>query len=123
MAKRPASIALLKYAENVASYKAGEVVFQAGDSGKHMYVVKSGAVELRIGGQRVESLKSGDVFGEMALVDGEQRCATAIAITDAQLVPIDQPRFEYLVKQTPYFALEVMQIMARRLRQMNVRRP
>jgi CRP-like cAMP-binding protein len=55
----------------------------------------------------------------MALLDKEPRSTTAIANTDCRLVPVDQKRFTFLVQQTPYFAIEVMQIMAERLRRLN----
>jgi len=116
---RRRSIGLLKYADNVSNYKAGDVVFSEGTLGTHMYVVKSGSVELRVGGRPVEKVESGGILGEMALLDGETRSATAVAASACELVPVDQEKFEYLVRQTPYFALEVMQIMALRLRHMN----
>ena len=56
------------------------------------------------------------MFGEMALVDSEPRSAEAVARTDCKLVPINKKRFAFLVTETPFFALEVMQVMANRLR-------
>ena len=56
------------------------------------------------------------IFGEMALIDNEPRSATAVAITDVELVPISEKQFLFLVTQTPYFALKVMRILAQRLR-------
>jgi CRP-like cAMP-binding protein len=55
----------------------------------------------------------------MALIDSAPRSATAIAATDVQLVPVGEKQFAFLVSQTPYFALNVMRVMARRLRAMN----
>jgi len=52
----------------------------------------------------------------MAMVDGQPRTAAAVARTDCQLVPIDQKRFQFLVQQTPYFAIEVMRVLVERLR-------
>ena len=95
------------------------MIFKEGDRGDRMYVVKAGNVELRVVGQTIETLESGDILGEMAMLDNEPRSATAVASTDCQIVPIDQQKFQFLLKETPYFAIEVMQIMARRLRRMN----
>jgi len=61
----------------------------------------------------------GGILGEMALLDNEPRSTTAIANTDCKLAPVDQRRFTFLVQQTPYFAIQVMQIMAERLRRLN----
>ncbi len=61
----------------------------------------------------------GAIFGEMVLVDNSPRSATAIARTDCRVVPISEKRFQFLIQETPYFAIQVMQIMATRLRRMN----
>jgi CRP-like cAMP-binding protein len=52
----------------------------------------------------------------MAMVDGHPRVASAVARTDCKLCPIDQKRFQFLVQQTPYFAIEVMRVLVERLR-------
>jgi CRP-like cAMP-binding protein len=57
----------------------------------------------------------------MALIDNSPRSATAIAKTDCKVVPLDQRRFQFLVQETPFFALQVMTIMATRLRHANSR--
>jgi CRP-like cAMP-binding protein len=119
MRKPRTSLKLLKYMEPVETYRAGEVVFREGEHGKTMYLVKAGNVDLRILERTVETLEAGDILGEMALLDNEARSATAVAATDCQLVVIDNDKFLYLVRETPFFALEVMQIMAARLRRMN----
>jgi len=113
------SLNYLKYAENFKSYKAGDIIFKEGDPGLFMYVVKDGKVELRAEGLLLETVISGQIFGEMALIEASPRCASAIAATDCKVVPLDQDKFQYLVKQTPYFALEVLKIMAQRLRAVN----
>jgi CRP-like cAMP-binding protein len=119
MAKRHTSLEFLKYADKFSTYHAGDVIFKEGDSGKYMYVVKAGSVELRVGKKVIEKLDEGHIFGEMALVDSDPRSATAIASTDCQLVPLDMEKFQYMVRQSPYFAVEVMQVLAARLRRMN----
>src|SRR5687768_2300041 len=106
MAKRHTSIDFLRYADKFSTHKAGAVIFKEGDAGKEMFVVKAGRVELRVHGMVIETLEEGDVLGEMALLDGESRSATAAAATDCQLVHIDRAKFQYMVQQTPYFALE-----------------
>ena len=65
-------------------------------------------------------LAADSIFGEMALIDNEPRSATAVAITDVELVPISEKQFLFLVSQTPYFALKVMRILAQRLRATNM---
>jgi CRP/FNR family transcriptional regulator, cyclic AMP receptor protein len=119
MSRNKTSLHYLKYADNFKTYAAGDVIFKEGDPGLFMYVVKDGKVELRAEGLLLETVQSGDIFGEMALIENSVRSATAVAATDCKVVPLDQDKFTYLVKQTPYFALEVLRIMAHRLRAVN----
>ena len=119
MSKPRTSLKFLKYADDVETFHAGDVIFREGETGKVMYVIKAGTVELRIMDRAVETLEANEILGEMAILDNETRSATAVAATDCQLVPINSEKFLYLVRETPYFALEVMQIMAGRLRRMN----
>jgi len=119
MGKPRTSLKFLKYADTVETFHAGDVIFREGETGRIMYVIKAGTVELRIMDRPVETLEANEILGEMALLDSETRSATAVAVTDCQLVPINSEKFLYLVRETPYFAVEVMQIMAGRLRRMN----
>jgi CRP-like cAMP-binding protein len=118
MSKRHTSLEFLKYADTFTTYHAGDVIFKVGDTGKMMYVVKSGIVDLKVGSKLLEKMIEGHIFGEMAIVDSSPRSATAIAATDCQLVPIDMDKFQYMIRQSPYFAIEVMQVLTERLRHM-----
>jgi CRP/FNR family transcriptional regulator, cyclic AMP receptor protein len=102
-------------------YTAGQTIIEAGTNGATMYVVLDGEVEIHIGGQEPSVGGPGTIFGEMALIDDDPRSATVIAKTDCRLLEIDHRRFESLVAETPYFALEVMHVMADRLRKSNAR--
>ncbi|MGA8899220.1 Crp/Fnr family transcriptional regulator [Bradyrhizobium sp.] len=82
-------------------------------------MIKSGQVRIQIGNRTVTELAADDIFGEMALIDSEPRSATAIAVTDVELVPVSERHFLFLVDQTPYFALKVMRVLAQRLRVTN----
>jgi CRP/FNR family transcriptional regulator, cyclic AMP receptor protein len=101
------------------SYKAGSVVFREGDQARELYVIKSGQVRIQIGNRTITELGTDSVFGEMALIDSEPRSATATAITDVELVPVTEKQFLFLVRQTPFFALKVMRVLAQRLRATN----
>jgi CRP/FNR family transcriptional regulator, cyclic AMP receptor protein len=101
------------------SFRAGEVVFEAGATGTELYIVKSGTIGIRLGDNVVETVPEGGVFGEMALIDASPRSATAVAMTDATLVPVGERQFLFMVSEAPYFALSVMRVLARRLRQSN----
>lgn len=99
-----------------SAHEAGEVIFAAGDPGDYMYVVRSGEIEIERDGTVVETLSGGGIFGEMALIDGSPRSATARAKTDAELAPINEKSFLFLVHETPFFAIAVMRTLAERLR-------
>jgi CRP-like cAMP-binding protein len=103
----------------VREFKAGEVIFNQGDAASEFFVVQSGKVEIRLGNRVLSTLGEHDIFGEMALIDPAPRSATAVAATDVKLVPVSEKQFLFLVSRTPYFALNVMRTLARRLRSTN----
>lgn len=109
------------FANEVApeSYSEGSIIFEEGQPRDCMYVVLNGEVELKVGGQVVETVGVDDFFGEMAMIDLGPRSATAVAKTDCSLVPINEKRFLYMVEETPFFAITVMRVLSRRLRRRN----
>ena len=100
-------------------FKVGDVIFRQGDPAQELFIVQSGEVEIRLGNRVLETLPQYSIFGEMALIDTAPRSATAIAASDAKLVPVSEKQFLFLISNTPYFALNVMRVMARRLRAAN----
>ena len=99
-----------------AKFQPGEVIFSEGDKGDKMYVIRSGEVEIERNGKIVETLSAGGIFGEMALIDGSPRAATARAKTACEVAPITEKSFLFLVHETPFFAIAVMRALADRLR-------
>jgi CRP/FNR family cyclic AMP-dependent transcriptional regulator len=100
-------------------YKAGDVIFKEGDAAQELFIIQSGEVEIRLGNRLLEKLPQFSIFGEMALIDASPRSATAVAASDVNLVPVTEKQFLFLISNTPHFALNVMRIMARRLRATN----
>lgn len=107
---------LLRREPDVRKFTAGEAVFTEGEPGDCMFAVVEGDVAIRKGERVLEHVHAGGVFGEMALIDKTPRSASAVAVTDCQVVAVAEKRFMYLVQQTPYFALEIMHVLADRLR-------
>ena len=107
--------------ENTQVYEPGAVIFQAYDMGSEMYIVVDGEVELSIDSKVLEVIGPGQPFGEMALIDQAPRVATATAKTRCKLIVIPEKRFLFMVQQAPEFALQIMKVMADRLRKMNAR--
>ena len=112
------SLAMFRNADAVP-FPAGQCIFNCGEAGSEMYVIKSGSVEVQFENGESEKVGQGEIVGEMALLDDGTRSATAVAASDCELVPITAERFQFLVQQTPFFAIEVMRTMARRLRREN----
>lgn len=110
------------------NYVAGEFIFCEGDPGIGIYIIKEGEVEINITDvhKRVFTLATfskGDFFGEIALIDGEKRSATAIAKTDAKLAVIFKPDLDEFIDKYPKKGIKVLQgitqIVAERLRKMD----
>ena len=92
---------------------AGTLLFQAGQPGEAMYVVKRGEIELYIkdhAGQKIALATAGvgQVFGEMALLDHGPRTATARALADSELLELDRASLLLLFKTTPTAALSLL---------------
>jgi CRP-like cAMP-binding protein len=102
--------------EGYQSFPAGAIILKKGEPGNVMYVVKAGTVEVRDGRRLLDTVDPGGVVGEVALIDAGGRSASVIAKTDCQLLPIDEEQFILLVERMPYFALQVMRVLADRLR-------
>lgn len=100
-------------------FKAGSIIFREGDDAHELFVIRKGEVRIQIGNRTISELPADSIFGEMALIDNEPRSATAIAVSDVELVPVSEKQFLFLVSQTPYFALKVMRVLAQRLRATN----
>ena len=100
-------------------YKAGETIFHEGDAATELFVVKAGQVGIMCGNRLLDTLDAGSIFGEMALIDSAPRSATAVAMSEVELIPVSEKQFLFMVSQTPFFALNVMRILARRLRDSN----
>jgi CRP/FNR family transcriptional regulator, cyclic AMP receptor protein len=98
---------------------AGERIFVEGDDGRCMYVVRSGQVSITKHGMVLERVGPNGIFGEMALIDGSPRSATATAVEPTEIAPIDKSAFDHLVRRNPDFALRVMRLLVDRLRQTN----
>ena len=100
----------------------GEILFKEGDPGTTMYLVRSGVLRIRSGSVVYEDVAAGGIVGEMGLVEKHMpRSATIYALQLAELVEIDEDRFERLVERHPHFAVTVMRVLSRRLRHMDRR--
>ena len=112
---------LFQHDADAVSVKAGQELFKKGDRGDCLYIVKSGSIRLGDGNIVYETVSVGGMLGEMALIDSQPRSATAIAVEDALVLPVNQALFLKTVQQSPYFAIRLARLLSRRLRAMNER--
>jgi CRP-like cAMP-binding protein len=102
-------------------YRGGEIVFSQGDPGDALYAVVAGRVRISAGtadGREVSFniMEPGDAFGEIALLDGGPRTASATATEATDLVAIRRDHLFSLVEREPKVALELLKLCGSRLR-------
>jgi CRP/FNR family cyclic AMP-dependent transcriptional regulator len=108
----------------INEFDVDDVIFEEGSDGRELFVVLDGQVEIAkvngTGKTVIVTLGKGEFFGEMAVIDGSSRSATAIAAApNTRVMRINHARFVYLVSQQPAFALMVMDALSKRLRASN----
>ncbi|MFT5193341.1 MAG: CRP/FNR family cyclic AMP-dependent transcriptional regulator, partial [Candidatus Promineifilaceae bacterium] len=104
-------------------YKAGDMVFHEGDPGNALYIVHSGLVRIYTGGREngfetsvILFGRPGDVFGELAVIDGEPRSASAKAMEDTVVYVIERETFRNHMEMIPKLAFNFMSLMSRKMR-------
>lgn len=102
------------------TFKAGETILREGMSGDSAFVISTGRVGIfkAIDGKRIQlaTLEDGELLGELALLDGERRMATAVALTPVAALRIPKPVFEQKMRSVDPFIRSVMRVMATNLR-------
>lgn len=111
-------IAALCHAQNLA---AGEVLFQKGDSGDALYGIRRGQIRIETGsagGGRLTMnvLGAGDVFGEIAVLDGQTRTADATAAEASELFIVRRNDFLSYLESEPQVALKLIALLCQRIR-------
>jgi CRP/FNR family transcriptional regulator, cyclic AMP receptor protein len=106
-------------ARYVRNFKRGEVVFREGDAGHTMYVLRAGRVRISRSVRGRETtfalLGPGDFFGEMAILTGRPRNATATVVEDAAALELDAARFEAMLQSEPHISARIMQRLCERV--------
>ncbi|QQP89308.1 cyclic nucleotide-binding domain-containing protein [Skermanella sp. TT6] len=102
---------------------AGEVIFKAGDPGSVAYLIEKGRVAIHLDHEcsREPLTIKGDseIFGEMALIDGSPRCASAVAMADTTCIQITDHHMSQIMETVPVFVKALLHILILRLRQSN----
>jgi CRP/FNR family cyclic AMP-dependent transcriptional regulator len=105
-------------------YKKGEKIFNSGDIGTSVVLIRSGSIEIKAGDKLLAELQAGDFFGEVALIIDEPRTADAIAIEDSELIFFLRSDLEEWIQRSPsngaQFMLNIAKVLAARLRHTNI---
>jgi CRP-like cAMP-binding protein len=96
----------------------GEAVFKEGDFDRSLFIVVEGAVRIEVHGEEVNVLGPGSCFGEMALLEGKARSATAVAVEATHALKVEHDEFFELITERPEIAKGVMAVLSGRLREM-----
>ncbi|KAJ3264655.1 hypothetical protein HDU77_007846 [Chytriomyces hyalinus] len=103
-----------------AFYVSGDTVFNQGDIGNDMYFVKTGTVDVVVGGKKVSYLKEGSFFGEVAVIANIPRTATIIAATPCMLYRLTRPAFESIMDEFKDVGENVQVIFAERMERVKI---
>jgi CRP-like cAMP-binding protein len=98
-------------------FRPGERIFSKGDSGKEAYVVMRGAVDILLadGTKPIATIGNGQIFGELAFLDGAARVAMAVASQPSILLIIQRTAFNDLAQREPHLGMVVMRNIATEL--------
>jgi CRP/FNR family transcriptional regulator, cyclic AMP receptor protein len=117
----PATIQQIAALSMRRSYSNGAIIFSQGDPGDALYGVVSGKIRISTGSPSgremfLNIMEPGDTFGEIALLDGRHRTATASAIAQSELIIITRDHFLQLLKREPQLVSHVVQLLCERIR-------
>lgn len=106
---------------DAVKFAAGTAIFNYGDPGDSLYVIRAGTVEIFFKddtGARIllETLEAGHMFGELSLLDSGPRSASALAITDVEALRLDRGDLDLFLRQRPAAAMDLLAATGRRLR-------
>jgi uncharacterized membrane protein len=110
---------------DIEHYAANQLIFSAGEEGGEMYLVQKGRVEIFMRDKSHERIvlnivERGEIFGELSLLDDEERTASAKALEDTTLIAVERNDLLALVKIHPGAALDMMAMLGKRLRATNL---
>lgn len=108
------------------TYRTREVVLRKGDPAMQMYVIAKGRLKAITAGAEgrqaaLSIMGPGEVFGEVALLDGEPRSATIRALEPCELIILNRNEFYHFLERNPSAAIGLLQVLARRLRRLSER--
>src|SRR5882757_3816316 len=106
-------------------FRRGEVIFHSGDPGDALFLIMAGEIKISLPSETgdeaiLASLRGGDVFGELALLDGAPRSATAAALVATEMVMLPRDRFRELIANEPAVRDALLASLATELRRLTM---
>jgi CRP-like cAMP-binding protein len=114
-------LGLISRASDEVSVPAGKELVRQGAPGHEFFLILEGECSVRRDGRHVATLKDGDYFGELALLDRGPRNATVVAETPGKLLVLGQREFNGVLDEVPVLAHKMLTIMATRVREADAR--
>ena len=107
------------------TFNAGQAIFSRGDEGRELYLILSGRVRLSVLTAEGRELSfahagEGDIFGEIAMLDGSPRTADATAVKKTQAMSLSRPALDRVVEGSPALAHSIISFLCRRLREADI---
>lgn len=106
------------------TYRPGEIIVRQGEMGDCMYVIQDGDVDVLKEENDtqivVDTMHTGDIFGEMAIIERTVRSSTVRASSPARIMTIDKKTFVRRVQEDPSLALSVLKVMSQRIRKLDL---
>ena len=117
----PEEIQALARRVRFRSFRAGEIIFHRHDPGSTFYVIMRGVVKIFLSSEEGQEvvliiLKEGEFMGELSLIDGEPRSASAMALEDTETLTIDRESLHDFISEHPRAALNVFAVIVSRFR-------
>lgn len=116
--RKPETVAALETYMEKRSYKAGDMIFEGGDTGNELFLIRRGEVRILLKldeqhSHHISTFGKGAFFGEMSFLDGKPRSARAVAYTDTELYGLSRESFERLSEEHKKVALSLLDGLAR----------
>jgi len=100
----------------IVYFPEGKVIFEEGTTGREFFLIIEGQAAVKKGKRTLSKVGRGSYFGELSILDGEPRSATVVAISDMELLVLEQRQFSGAIREVPSLGLKFLTAMAKRLR-------
>lgn len=107
-------------------FRRGDIIFQKDEPGQSLFIIGTGSVRIYVPSSHGADLTlavmgPGDFFGDLSLLDGGPRSASAVALSDTAAYALERSDFVSLMRSRPEAALAVLEVVAQRLRETDQR--